>query len=131
MKVKDEKFFITEKCLQFLLEAAGNFYPNEFVALLSEKDDDSVLREIYMIPNTIYGDTFSSLDLWMVPIGIKATGSVHSHPGESFAPSQADLNFFEKYTVNLIVKKPYKSIEDVAAYDRRGKRANLCIKNEF
>ncbi len=127
--MKDEKFFIAEKYLRFILEAARNFYPKEFVTLLSE--NDGALSEIYIIPNTIFRDTFSSLDLWMVPIGIKATGSVHSHPGESFALSQADLNFFEKYTLNLIVKKPYKGLEDVAAYDRCGKRANLCIKNEF
>lgn len=122
-----ERFFISEKCLKFILEAARNFYPKEFVALLSE--ENGVLSEIYIIPNTVFGDTFSSIDLWMVPIGIKAIGSVHSHPGERSAPSQADLNFFEKYEVNLIVKKPYKSIKDVAAYNKHGKRAYLCVKN--
>ncbi len=125
----NDEFFITEKCLKFILEAARNFYPNEFLALLSE--NDCALSEIYIIPNTILGDTFSSLDLWMVPIGINTIGSIHSHPNECFTPSRADLNFFEKYVINLIVKKPYKSIKDVAAYDRCGKRANLCIKNEF
>jgi len=127
--MEDEIFFIADKCLEFILEAAENFYPKEFVALLSE--NDGALSEIYIIPNTVFGDTFSSIDLWMVPIGIKAIGSVHSHPSKSFAPSQADLNFFEKYVINLIVKKPYKGIKDVAAYDRCGKRANLCIKNKF
>ena len=126
--MKDENF-ITEKCLRFILEASKNFYPKEFIALLSEEND--ALSEIYIIPNTTFGDTFSSIDLWMVPIGINAIGSIHSHPNECFTPSRADLNFFEKHRVNLIVKKPYKCLEDVAAYNKHGKRVNLCIKNEF
>ncbi|CEG14009.1 hypothetical protein MSIBF_A880002 [groundwater metagenome] len=58
------------------------------------------MSEIYTIANTIFRDTFSSLDLRMVPIGINAIGFIHGHPNECFTLSQADLNFFEKYTLN-------------------------------
>jgi len=70
----------------------------------------------------------SSIDLLMVQIGIKAIGSMRSHPSESFAPSRADLIFFEKYTINLIVKKPYKCLEDVTAYNKHGKNESLHKK---
>lgn len=117
--------FIKENCLGFILNASRNFYPKEFAGLLS--GDKKIIREFLLIPGSDFGDSFSTINTWMVPIGISAIGSVHSHPVKSFEPSEADLNFFSSYPVNLIVRYPFEGIGDVAAYDRNGVLIELKV----
>lgn len=119
--------FIKKGCLEFILGVSKNFYPKEFAGLLS--GDKSIIKEVLLIPGSDFGDTFSAINTWMAPIGISAVGSIHSHPGISFKPSNADLNFFSRYPVNLIARYPYSGIADVAAYDRNGKIIDLIVSD--
>jgi len=63
----------------------------------------------------------------MVPMSNSVMGSIHSHPGKSYSPSDADLNFFNGYSVNIITKYPYESVEDVAFYNSIGERVVVEI----
>lgn len=121
------KISITSDCVKFILNASRNFYPKEFFGLLS--GNDNLINEVLIIPGSEFGDTFSTMNAAMVPEGVHAIGSVHSHPGKSFSPSDADLNLFGKYKVNIITKSPYNDTDDVAAYDASGKRIGLDVED--
>lgn len=119
MKIKGE-------ALEFMLGVSRRYYPSEFGGMLRGKND--VIEELLMIPASTYGDGFVDTRLDMVPIDRSILGSFHSHPGRSYRPSRADLEFFLKTgPVHLIARSPYAGIIDVAAYDRSGKRINLSV----
>lgn len=117
---------IKKEALEFILGVSGRFYPDEFGGMLRGRGD--VIEEVLVIPASTYGDGFVSTRLDMVPIDHSIIGSVHSHPVGDFRPSDADLRFFGKTGfVHLIAKKPYRSLRDVAAYDRAGNRIGLEV----
>ncbi len=63
----------------------------------------------------------------MVPLNTKYYGSVHSHPGPSASPSDADLMTFSKNGYfHMIVCLPY-SYETFKAYDRHGEPAEYSV----
>jgi proteasome lid subunit RPN8/RPN11 len=110
------KVYIKKAALEFILGVSRKTYPREFTALL--RGGEEVIEEVLLIPGTLFGEDFATIRLDPTIIG-----SVHSHPGSSFRPSDADLNFFGKAGfIHLIVKYPYRSIADVAAYDISGSR---------
>jgi len=115
------KVLIPRGVLEIILHASRSSFPHEFGALLRGTIDaekgEAVIKELIMIPGTIQGDRHVIYHLNMLPIQSGTIGSVHSHPGGSNRPSQADLKFFERAgPVNLIVGYPYESVEDVALY---------------
>lgn len=112
--------------LEFILGVSREFHPNEFGGLLRGKGD--TIEEVLVIPASTYGKGFVTTRRDMVPIDHSIIGSVHSHPGHGFKPSNADLRFFKKLGfIHLIVRYPYKDIEDAAAYDREGKGIHLEV----
>jgi proteasome lid subunit RPN8/RPN11 len=114
-----EPFTIKENLLALILHASRTAYPLEFGALLRGKENQ--ITEALLLPGTIQGKKHVLYQLNMLPIDSKVVGSVHSHPGPSNRPSQADLQFFKKTgRIHLIIKQPARSIEDVAAYDKNG-----------
>lgn len=128
--------FIKQDLLTLILNLSKNYYPNEFIALLrgeikenkkSNKNKKVIIRELLFVPGAIFGDNFSSIDNYNLPFYKDIVGTVHSHPNRSYKPSDADINFFKSYYVNLIVKFPYSCIEDVKCYYRNGKIINLLI----
>jgi proteasome lid subunit RPN8/RPN11 len=117
---------IKKTALEFILGVSKEVYPNEFGGMLRGRGD--TIEEVMVIPATTYGETFVTTRMDMVPFDKSIIGSVHSHPVESFRPSGADLESFRKTgRIHLIVKKPYKSIQDIAAYDAAGNRIKLEI----
>lgn len=107
---------IKESALEFMLEASRHAYPKEFTAQL--RVEDGVITEVMVIPKSTFGQGFAVTRLDMLPIDASIKGSVHSHPGESAVPSAADRVFFGKHgLVHLIIKKPFKGLSDVRAYD--------------
>ena len=119
---------IRKEALELILGVSREIYPNEFGGLLRGKDD--VIEEVLLIPGSTFGDRFASTRSDMIPIDHSIIGSVHSHPSNSFKPSEADLRYFKRIGgIHLIVKKPYINIEDIAAYDRDGKRISLKLKD--
>ncbi|MEM2918986.1 MAG: Mov34/MPN/PAD-1 family protein [Candidatus Altiarchaeota archaeon] len=117
---------IRKSALEFALNASKNFYPKEFSGLL--RGNKKEIKEILILPGTIFGENFSMQRRDMVPIDKTIIGSIHSHPGKNFLPSNEDLKFFKRTGIlHIIVSYPYESIEDVHAYDQNGTPVNLEI----
>lgn len=122
------KVYIKKAALEFILGVSRKTYPREFTALLRGGED--VIEEVLLIPGTLFGEDFATIRMDMKPLDSTIIGSVHSHPGSSFRPSEADLNFFGKAGfIHLVVKYPYHSIADVAAYDISGSRLELEVRD--
>jgi len=115
---------IPKSVLELILHASRSAYPNEFGAMI--RGEGNIIKEILLLPGTIQGKRFASFRMNMLPIDSKSIGVVHSHPSGSNRPSQADAHLFSKVgNVNLIIKYPYRGLEDVAAYDSN------CIEQEI
>ncbi|RXA17426.1 metal-dependent protease of the PAD1/JAB1 superfamily [Methanosarcina sp. MSH10X1] len=115
---------IARDTLNFILEASKSMAPVEFAGLLQEKD--GIISEVLILPGTESSDTNAILRLYMMP-NIKATGSVHSHPGSNRSPSQADLQLFSRTgNYHIIVGRPYNK-QSWTCYDKKGKTIELPV----
>ncbi|MFH1126292.1 MAG: Mov34/MPN/PAD-1 family protein [Candidatus Altiarchaeota archaeon] len=116
---------IRKEALEFILGVSRSLYPREFIGLL--RAEEEVITEVIVAP-AVYGSGFSYYKEHMLPVDHSIIGSVHSHPSSNVLPSKGDLHSFSKKGgVNLIVKYPYGSINDVVAYDRVGKIVELSV----
>ena len=98
---------IRHELLSLLLEMGRDSHPNEFVALLRERD--GIIEELNMLPGTITGENSASLFFDMMPLDIHLAGSAHSHPNGVLRPSNADINFFPRSgRYHLIIGYPYR-----------------------
>jgi len=78
----------------------------EFICLL--RQNDGVIDEMVLIPGTIYGDSHAFINMWMSPVNLGISGTIHSHPGYSNEPSDDDLIFFSSWGgVHIITCQPY------------------------
>ena len=112
--------------LEAILLAARNTFPNEFIALLSSKHGKKVIDEYVLLPS-IYGKSFSSIRLDLMPHDENIRGSVHSHPSRFAMPSNADLRAFKAMgETHLIVASPF-SLETVRAFDKAGKSIEMEV----
>jgi len=117
---------IPNNVLELILHASHSSYPNEFGAVL--RGEGSKIKEILLLPGTLQGRDSVLYRMNMLPMASKGIGMVHSHPSGSNRPSEADLQMFSRYgNVNLIIKYPYQSVSDVAAYDSEGNRLEITI----
>jgi len=116
---------IRRELLEYLLELAREFYPNEFAGFLRERD--GVFEEVLIAPNPHFGSSSAFFDTWMLPYDESIKGTVHSHPGPSPWPSQADLNFFSKFGgVHMIIAYPFTE-DSVRAYRNDGSRLGIEV----
>lgn len=98
---------IRHELLSLLLELGRDSHPNEFVALLRERD--GIIEELNMLPGTITGQRSASLFFDMMPLDTHLAGSAHSHPNGVLRPSNADVNFFPRSgRYHLIIGYPYR-----------------------
>ena len=97
---------IKQDIISLLLELGRDSHPNEFVALLRERD--GFIDEVNMLPGTVTGSASASLHYDMMPLDTHLAGSAHSHPSGVLRPSSADVNFFPRNgKYHLIVGYPY------------------------
>lgn len=119
-------YCIKKEALEFILGVSRSLHPREFIGLL--RAEGKTITEVIVLPGSLYGEGFSSYQPHMAPVDKTIVGSVHSHPGASNAPSHADLHFFSKKGgVNLIVKQPYQSLDDLEAYDNLGMKVVIEV----
>ena len=98
---------IKNELLLLLLELGRGSHPNEFVALLREKN--GVIEELDMVPGTITGEDSASVFFDMMPLDTHLAGSAHSHPNGVLRPSDADMQFFPRAgRFHLIIGYPYR-----------------------
>jgi len=125
MSLRDE-VTIPKEILVMVLESARTLHPKETIFLLRGKANKNSLSisELLIPPAAIYGRGFSTFPMHMLPMDFSIVGTVHSHPSGNLAPSFEDLNN-SMGKVIIIVAFPYQGEENVAAYDRDGKRLSL------
>jgi proteasome lid subunit RPN8/RPN11 len=95
------------------------------VAALREKD--GVIEEMLLLPGTLQGEVSATLQLHMLPIDHSVVGTVHSHPGYSNRPSDADLSFFGHFgAIHIITCLPFDATS-WKAYNLQGERIELSV----
>jgi proteasome lid subunit RPN8/RPN11 len=127
MNHKDE-VAIPREILEIVLESARALHPKETIFLLRGKKTGNSLSvtELLVPPTATYGNGFSGFPMHMMPIDFSIVGTVHSHPSGNLAPSSGDLNH-SMGRVIIILAFPYQTSENVAAYNRDGKKLNLQV----
>lgn len=117
---------ITRDVLDLVYESARGWHPNEFAATLRAEGD--TITEIVLVPAMEGGERHAILPLFNLPSAdASLVGTVHSHPGPSAMPSDADLQLFRHYgRVHIIVHEPYDA-RTWRAYDHDGRPVRLEV----
>ena len=117
-----DKIVIEKQVIDGILELAQMTYPKEFVAFLEGRQKKKELRVYALVYQEYFANKHSTLSRINFPITSSIVGSVHSHPGPSNRPSNADLIFFSRRgMIHLIIKHPYRE-QDIQAYDNKGNK---------
>ena len=119
---------VDRQVLEAVIYYSKKAYPNEFLAFFDGKIIDKILyiTSLIFVPGET-GETGAVVHTEMIPINTKYWGSVHSHPGPSARPSDADLSTFSKNGYfHMIVCLPY-SFETFKSYDRYGQPMDYKI----
>ena len=117
--------------MSFISKILGNkekSYPNEFLAFFDGEIKDKVLyiTGLIFLPGE-RSKTSAVIHTEMIPMNTKYMGSVHSHPGPSARPSDADLRTFSRNGYfHMIVCLPY-SLETFKSYDRYGQPMDYTL----
>ena len=121
---------IDPKVIDEIVKIAINADPKEYVALLSGKIHKNILKVTGLIFLPFEAsDTSAVMQVFMMPITTDAVGSVHSHPGPSAMPSNADLTFFGKNGYfHMIICRPY-SQATIKSYDAFGNPVPFVVKD--
>jgi len=125
---------IAAETLDFVLDAAEDTHPNEYMGLMrAERARDLgldaeglVVTDVLVIPGTESNSVSATMRTSMIPNDRKTVGSVHSHPSGVIRPSDADLATFGKGPVHIIMGAPYRR-SDWRAFDRDGKPRSLDV----
>ena len=116
---------IRQDILTLLLEMGRENHPNEFVALLRERD--GVMDEVNLLPGTVAGEDSASIFYDMMPLDTHLAGSAHSHPNGVLRPSSADVNFFPRTgRYHLIIGFPYRE-GDWRCFTADGEPCNIEV----
>jgi len=124
------KVIIDQSVIDSIIFYAKKSYPDEFLAMF----DGYVKKEILYISGLVFlggerSPTSASFNDWLLPPNQKIWGSVHSHPGGSARPSNADLMTFSKRgPFHIIVCEPY-SLATMKAYDSYGDLTSFEVGN--
>lgn len=127
----DEEFHevrVDREVLESVIYYAKKSYPNEFLAFFDGEIKDKILyiTSLFFIPGETC-ETGAVVHTELIPMNTKYFGSVHSHPGPSASPSEADLKTFSKYGYfHMIVCLPY-SFETFKSYDRYGNHLDYTV----
>lgn len=121
---------IDSRVIDEIVKIAIEADPKEYVALLSGK----IHKEILKITGLIFlpfkaSENSAVMQVFMMPLTTNAVGSVHSHPGPSASPSQADLTFFAKNGYfHMIICQPYTQAT-IRAYDAFGNPMSFTVQD--
>jgi len=130
----DELLGVARETMEFVLEAAEDTHPNEYMGFLRADDardlgldrTGQVITDVLVIPGTVSDPTSATVRSTMKPNDMRSVGSVHSHPNGVLRPSDADLNTFGQGDVHIILGAPY-GWGDWRAFDNAGERTTLDV----
>ena len=119
---------VDKEVLESVIYYSKNAYPNEFLAFFDGKIKDKVLYITGLI--FLPGETCNTgavIHTELIPMNTRYMGSVHSHPGPSAKPSDADLMTFSRHGYfHMIVCLPY-SLETFKSYNRYGEPIDYIL----
>jgi len=120
-KEEIEEVQIDRELIDEIMNIAKESYPNEFMALLEGKIEGPILRITGLIFLPVETSNEGAvMQVFMQPLTVNSVGSVHSHPGYSASPSDADLQFFSKKGLfHIIIAEPYTR-DSIRTYDSWG-----------
>ena len=119
---------VDREVLESVIYYSKKAYPNEFLAFLDGEIKDKILyiTGLIFLPGET-GHTGAVVHTELIPMNTKYMGSVHSHPGLSARPSDADLMTFSRHGYfHMIVCLPY-SFETFKSYDRYGQPIDYTL----
>ena len=128
---KDEEFGevrVDRQVLESVIYYSKKAYPNEFLAFFDGEIKDKILyiTGLIFLPGETC-ETGAVVHTELLPMNTKYMGSVHSHPGPSASPSDADLRTFSKNGYfHMIVCLPY-SFQTFKSYDRYGEHLDYTV----
>ena len=127
MSLKDE-VTVPKEIFEMVFESARRVHPKETIFLLrgKKKGNSWNITELIIPPAATRGRGFSGFSMHMLPMDFSIVGSIHSHPSGNISPSVEDLNR-SLGKVIVIVGFPYQGRENVAAYNRDGKKLVLHV----
>ena len=127
-KYQFEEVHVDSEVIDEIINIAKEAYPNEFMALLDGKIGENILRITGLVFLPIETSQEGAvMQVFMQPLTTNSLGSVHSHPGPSASPSDADLEFFSKRGFfHMIIAEPYDR-ESIMAYDSFGNLVSYRI----
>lgn len=123
-----DKICVDKEVLESVVYYAKEAYPHEFLSMF----DGTIKNHILYITGLIFipgetSDTGAVLHYDQIPPNTKYYGTVHSHPGPSAEPSDADLMTFSKRGVfHMILRLPY-SLQTFKAYDSGGNPIDYTV----
>jgi proteasome lid subunit RPN8/RPN11 len=114
---------MADSALEDLCEMASAAHPKEMMAFLASTKGNrkGVLHidEIQLQAYNASGDS-ATVMLSNLPMTTSIIGTVHSHPGGSLRPSDADLHLYSKFGyVHAIIGEPYRKT-NIKFYGKRG-----------
>ncbi len=127
-KLRFEEVHVEGEVIEEIINIAKESYPNEFIALLEGKIEENILRitGLIFLPSDTSNES-AVMQIFMEPLTTNSLGSVHSHPGYSASPSDADLHFFSKKGLfHMIIAEPYNR-DSIRAYDSWGNAVTYKI----
>jgi proteasome lid subunit RPN8/RPN11 len=116
------RVLLKPEVVEGLLEYAKANHPRECILLLRGRVKEGVVwvDQLVIPPGAVHGESMSTFNPHLLPLDATIIGVAHSHPTPNPYPSLQDLlHFYGK--IALLVTYPYRSIEDVVAYDRDGR----------
>lgn len=128
---KDEEFNevrVDREVLESVIYYSKKAYPNEFLAFFDGQIKDKILyiTGLLFVPGETC-ETGAVVHTELIPMNTKYMGSVHSHPGPSASPSDADLMTFSRHGYfHMIVCLPY-SLETFKSYNRYGEHLDYTL----
>jgi proteasome lid subunit RPN8/RPN11 len=117
---------ITRRCLDSALACARSAFPNEFGGVL-RADPPGVISDLLLLPGTTAGRRHANFQLYMLPVDLGVSGTVHSHPSGALHPSEADVTLFRHWgRRHVILGWPYGP-GAWRAYDGNGLETTLQV----
>ncbi|NJL43703.1 MAG: hypothetical protein HC945_00010 [Nitrosarchaeum sp.] len=125
-----ERVEVTSDVVDAIVELAHMTHPKEFVLFFEARKVGSALRIDGLVFQTYDASEDSAHFHIQLPTLTPLTGTVHSHPGYSNRPSDADLTLFRKHgLVHAIICMPYAA-SSLRFYDKHGGALPYSIVKE-
>lgn len=122
---------IAAGALDTISSMACSAHPKEMLAFLAaSKGNREGHIHIDEIQLQAYEASEDSASVWLhhLPTVTSIVGTVHSHPGGSKRPSDADLHLWSRFGyLHAIIGEPYRP-QDIAFYTKEGRRVAVEVQ---